>query len=231
MEWVLLEETDSTNRVAKDLARQGAPHGTAVLAKSQRAGRGRLGRQFFSPEGGLYLSVILRPGLAPEELALMTPMAAVAVCRALEGLCGVSPRIKWVNDLYLGDKKLCGILCEGAGGAVIAGIGMNLQTPAGGFPEGVPAVALDRPVDREALARAIAGELLAGCDALPDTGFLQEYRSRNLVPGRQVTVHPVKGEAYPARALDIDDRGRLVVETARGKETLDGGEISIRFSS
>ena len=114
-EWVFLEETDSTNRVAKELARQGAKHGTAVLARRQSAGRGRMERRFFSPEGGLYLSVILRPDIPPEDLPLMTPMAATAVWRAVEKLTGICLGIKWVNDLYLGDKKVCGILCEGAG--------------------------------------------------------------------------------------------------------------------
>ena len=223
MEWVLLEETDSTNRAAKELARQGAPHGTAVLAKRQTAGRGRLGRSFFSPEGGLYLSVILRPQCKPEDLALMTPMAAVAVCRALEQVCAVSPRIKWVNDLYLGGKKLCGILCEGCGGAVIVGIGLNLYTPEGGFPADIPATALDVPADRMVLAEAIRKQLLQPGE------FWEEYRSRCLTVGKDVTVYPVAGEPYGARAVDIDDRCRLVVESCRGRETLDSGEVSVRF--
>lgn len=229
MEWIRLEETDSTNRVAKELARQGASHGTAVLARRQTAGRGRLGRSFFSPGGGLYLSVILRPALASGDLTLMTPMAAVAVCRAVESLCGLHPGIKWVNDLYLEDKKVCGILCEAAGGAVIVGIGMNLRTPEGGFPPSLNAAALDCPVEREELAEAMACALLEECEKLPGTGFLTEYRRRDAVCGKTVTVHPVGGEPYPARALSIDHRGRLVVESERGLQALDGGEISIRF--
>lgn len=223
MEWVFLEEIDSTNRVAKELARQGAPHGTAVLAERQTAGRGRLGRAFFSPEGGLYLSVILYPQCSPEDRALMTPMAAVAVCRALEQICGVSPGIKWVNDLHLGGKKLCGILCEGCGDAVIVGIGLNLYTPEGGFPAEIPATALDVPVDRRVLAEAIRQQLLQPGE------FLAEYRERCLLLGKTVTVHPVMGEAYAARAVEIDDRCRLVVESCRGREALDSGEVSVRF--
>ena len=223
MEWVFLEETDSTNRAAKELARQGTPHGTAVLAERQTAGRGRLGRAFFSPEGGLYLSVILYPQCPPEDRVLMTPMAAVAVCRALEQVCGISPGIKWVNDLYLGGKKLCGILCEGCGDAVIVGIGLNLYTPEGGFPAEIPATALDVPVDRRALAEAIRQQLLQPGE------FLAEYRERCLLLGKTVTVHPVVGEAYAARAVELDDRCRLVVESCRGVETLDSGEVSVRF--
>ena len=223
MEWVFLRETDSTNRVAKELARQGAPHGTAVLAERQTAGRGRLDRRFFSPEGGLYLSVILRPSCPPEDRLLMTPMAAVAVCRAVERLCGVSPGIKWVNDLYLEGKKLCGILCEGAGDAVIVGIGLNLKAPEGGFPSEVPAVALELAVERQALAEEIRRQLLQ------PGAFLPEYRRRCLILGKTVTVHPVSGETFEARAVDIDDRCRLIVESCRGRETLDSGEVSVRF--
>ena len=229
MEWIALTETDSTNRAAKALARQGAAHGTVVSALRQTAGRGRLGRTFFSPEGGIYLSVILRPKLPPEDWRLLTPMAAVAVCRTTERLCGVSPRIKWVNDLYLEGKKLCGILCEAAGEAVIVGIGLNYAMPPEGFPPDIPATALypsqGGPVRREELARAMAQAVLAA-DPL---ACMPEYRSRNLLPGKTVTVHPVAGPAFSARALDIDARGRLIVECEQGILTLDSGEVSVRF--
>lgn len=229
MEWIALTETDSTNRVAKELARQGADHGTVVSALRQTAGRGRLGRSFFSPEGGIYLSVILRPRLPLADRTLLTPMAAVAVCRAVEELCGVSPRIKWVNDLYLGNKKLCGILCEGTGDAVIVGIGLNYAMPPDGFPPDIPATALypagGGPVSKQGLTEAIAKAVLAA----EPRECMSEYRRRNLVPGKTVTVHPVGGEPYSARALDIDDRGRLVVECDRGTMALDSGEVSIRF--
>ena len=118
---IALLETDSTNRVAKELARSGAPHGSWVLAKRQTAGRGRLDRSFYSPEGGVYLSVILRPDIPPEDLVLITPMAATAVRNAVHGLTGIELGIKWVNDLYLGDKKVGGILCEVVDDAVIVG--------------------------------------------------------------------------------------------------------------
>lgn len=229
MEWIALTETDSTNRVAKELARQGAVHGTVVTALRQTAGRGRLGRSFFSPESGIYLSVILRPQLPPADWTLVTPMAAVAVCRAVEELCGISPRIKWVNDLYLGDKKLCGILCEGAGDAVIVGIGLNYAMPPDGFPSDIPATALyppeGGPVSKETLAEAMAKAILA---AQPHE-CMSEYRRRNLVPGKTITVHPVSGTPYSAKALDIDRRGRLVVQAESGILTLDSGEVSIRF--
>ena len=229
MEWVFLRETDSTNRVAKELARQGAPHGTAVLAERQTAGRGRMERQFFSPEGGLYLSVVLRPDLPPEDLSLMTPMAAVAVWKAVGKHTGIRLDIKWVNDLYLKGKKACGILCECVGDSVIVGVGINLKTPEGGFPPQLNAGALDTDCPVRDLALVIAQELLAGCEALACGQVPQEYIENNLVCGRELTVHPVSGAPYPARGLQIDRRGRLVVQTDRGERLLDGGEVSIRF--
>jgi len=229
VEWVLLQQTDSTNRVAKELARQGAAHGTAVLALAQTAGRGRLERQFYSPEGGLYLSVILRPKIPPQDRVLVTPMAAVAVCHGVEHLCGIRPDIKWVNDLYLEGKKLCGILCEGTGDAVIVGIGLNLRSPEGGFPPQLNATALDTEIAPQIFAETIAEELLMGCETLLDRAFLQEYREKNLVLHREVTVYPINGESFAAKAVDIDDHCRLVVETAAGRRLLDSGEITIRL--
>lgn len=227
---VLLEETDSTNRQAKELARQGAIHGSWVLAGRQTAGRGRLNRRFFSPEGGLYLSVVLRPDIPPEELALMTPMAATAVRTAVERLTGISLNIKWVNDLYLGDKKVCGILCEAAGTAVIVGIGLNLKAPEGGFPPDINAAALQVSLQPSVVAEAIVEELCKGCHGLRSRDFLENYRKDNMVLQRELMVHPVQGAPYPAWGKAIDHRGRLVVETADGNEqVLDSGEVSIGF--
>ena len=228
-EWVFLQETDSTNRVAKELARQGAKHGTAVLARRQSAGRGRLERRFFSPEGGLYLSVILRPDIPPEDLSLMTPMAATAVWRAVEKLTGICLGIKWVNDLYLGDKKVCGILCERAGDAVIVGIGLNLQEPEGGFPPEIHAGALNVPYSPTSFANIIIEELMDGCEGLPYGTFLPDYIGNNIVCRRELMVHPVVGEPYPARGRQIDRRGRLIVDTEHGEQVLDSGEVSIRL--
>lgn len=230
-EWVFLQETDSTNRVAKELARQGAKHGTAVLAWQQSAGRGRMDRQFFSPEGGLYLSVILRPDVPPEDLPLMTPMAATAVWKAVESLTGIRLGIKWVNDLYLGDKKVCGILCEGAGNAVIVGVGLNLREPEGGFPPEINAGALNVRYTPTAFANIITEELMKGCEDLSYGGFLYEYIGNNIVCRRELMVYPVAGAPYPARGKQIDRRGRLIVDTAQGERVLDSGEVSIRFTT
>ncbi len=110
---VVLDEVDSTNTEAKRLALKSAPDGTVVISDHQTGGRGRQGRSFSSPAGqGVYLTVLLRPNCTAQQLGLLTVMAAVAVCDAVEAACGVRPGIKWTNDLVLGGKKLCGILTE-----------------------------------------------------------------------------------------------------------------------
>ena len=133
------DTVDSTNTVCKNLAAQGAPSGTAVIARRQTAGRGRMGRSFESPEGlGLYLSVLWRPEGTPEDLLPLTPMAAVSAAMAIRRVTGAPVRIKWPNDLVLGGRKLCGILTElesgGEGLALVIGIGLNVSQRREDFP-------------------------------------------------------------------------------------------------
>lgn len=232
---VFLEETDSTNRVARELARAGAPHGMAVIAARQTAGRGRRGRTFFSPDGGIYLSVILRLSLEPEQRGLITPMAAAAVCETVERLCGVTCGVKWVNDILLKGKKLCGILAEGEGEAVVLGAGINYRAPQGGFPPEIRdiACALYPPeggsVSRERLAAGIVSALVRESEKLPDSAFLRRYREKNVLLGNPVTVYPTGSNSYSAEAVRIDDAGRLIVRKEDGSlAALDSGEVSVR---
>lgn len=232
----------STNLTAKQLAAGGAPHGALVAANYQTGGRGRRGRSFASPPGtGLYLSMVLRRALPMQSAVLITSAAAVAVCRALEAISGKQLDIKWVNDLYFHGKKCCGILTEAAadmesGGVdyLVVGIGVNLYEPEGGWPAELRDIATavftpDEAVNRCRLAAAIADELLTLYDALPDTAFLEEYRARNIVPGRDVLILQ-NGRSRPAHALAITDDGHLLVRLPDGsEETLSFGEISIRF--
>ena len=139
---------DSTNNVAKQLAQQGAPHGTVVLSHKQTAGRGRMGRRFESPEGGIYVSILLRPQLPAQEGVRLTLGACVGVCRAMEQAGGLQGRIKWVNDVYLEGKKVCGILTEAATSVengmleyVIVGVGVNYTEPPEGFPPALKDIA------------------------------------------------------------------------------------------
>lgn len=230
---------ESSNRTAKLLALDGASHGTLVLTGHQSAGRGRLGRTFESPAGkGVYLSVVLRPALPAAGAQTATIGAAVAVCRAVKALCGRELSIKWVNDLYEQGKKVCGILTEAGTDLesgqlewLVVGIGLNLTSTAADWPPelarkagslypGGPA-----PVSRAALAGAIARELLALC---PDFACLDEYRARCFVPGHWVTVCAAH-ETYAARALSIDDEGRLVIQRENSRqEALRCGEVTTR---
>ena len=235
----LYDKLESSNRTAKTLALEGAPHGTMVLAGQQTAGRGRLGRRFESPAGkGIYLSLVLRPSLPMTEAQAVTVSAAVAVCRAVKKLCGLELGIKWVNDLYYNGKKVCGILTEAGTDLesgqlewLVVGIGLNLPSTAADWPEelarragslypGGPA-----PVSRAALAGAIARELLALCPAFD---CLDEYRARCFVPGHWVTVC-AETETYAAKALAIDEEGRLVIQRENGRqEALRCGEVTTR---
>lgn len=224
------EEIPSTNTALKEMAAQGAPEGTTLVAARQTGGRGRLGRQFHSPEGGLYLSTIL-----PADTAQPTCRAAVAAARAIESLCDAKIDIKWVNDLYLNGRKVAGILAEGVLApegtltAVVLGIGINVGEMA--FPDQLQSIATSLAnegftVIREDLAAAFLGELT---DALIDSAAMEEYRRRNLVLGRQVTV--VRGgETYPATVEAITNEGHLLVRTANGEiRTLTSGEVSVKL--
>lgn len=229
---------ESSNRTAKQLAIDGAPHGTLVLAAHQSAGRGRLGRRFESPAGkGVYLSLLLRPDMAVSNAQMVTVSAAVAVCHAVKALCGLELDIKWVNDLYYNGKKVCGILTE-AGSDVesgrlewlVVGVGLNLTSAPDDWPKELAHIAGSlypggpSPVGRAELAGEIARQILAFC---PKFECLDEYRERCFVPGHWVTVC-TENTTYPAKALAIDDAGRLIIEHANGRqEALYHGEVSI----
>lgn len=226
---MVLAEIPSTNTVLKEMAAQDAAIGTTLIAERQTGGRGRLGRQFHSPEGGLYLSTLI----APTDTA--TCCAAVAAARAIESLCDAKIDIKWVNDLYLHNRKVAGILAEGALSpdgsltAVVLGIGINVGEMT--FPDELQSIATSLgnegfAVTREDLAAAFLGELTA---VLADPTAMEEYRRRNLVLGRQVTVVQ-GGETYPATAEAITAEGHLLVRDDNGDiHELSSGEVSIRL--
>ena len=241
-ELVVYQLIDSTNNAAKRLALEGAAHGTAVLAEQQSGGKGRRGRSFYSPPGtGLYLTVILKPARNIQQSMLVTAAAAVAVTRALHRLGGIDSQIKWVNDVYLNGRKICGILAEavtnledGAIEYVVVGIGVNLVSPSKGYPEElrskITSVQAETGIrlSRNQLAGEIISQLLELTAQNDGSGFLEEYRARSCVLGRAVNIFSPAGESH-GTALDITPEGHLVVRLNDGSiTTLSSGEITIR---
>ena len=218
------------------MAQHGAAEGVTLIVDHQTGGRGRLGRQFHSPEGGLYLSTLLRP--TDPDPGQITCRAAVAAARAIESLCGAKIDIKWVNDLYLNGRKVAGILAEGvlspSGGleAVVLGIGINV----GGvdFPEELTSIATSLgnegySLPREDVAAAFLNEWERVYYAADPADTMAEYRRRNIVLGRQVTVMR-GGETYAATAEAVTDEGHLLVRDETGENhTLNSGEVSVRL--
>lgn len=233
------DEIDSTNNRAKMLAENGAPSGTVVCARRQTGGRGRYGRPFFSPEGGVYMSVILRPNVPAERAVMLTPMAAVAVARAIEAIADVEVQIKWVNDLFIRGKKVCGILSEASmdfesGQLAYAVIGMGVNVQPMHFPDSIANIATSignewhGGVSPNRLIAGICDQLIALMPELESGAFMEEYRARSNVIGKRIQVR--RGdEQFPARAIAIDDAGGLVIETENGVQTVRSGEISIRL--
>ena len=233
----VFDEIDSTNAEAKRIAAAGFNGDVLIVADSQTAGRGRLGRSFFSPaKTGIYMSFLYHPKSDITANIAVTSAAAVAVVRAIEKLTGLKPMIKWVNDIYIGNRKVCGILTEaitdfeiGAVQSVIVGIGINITTTE--FPAELAQKAGSLEADelnRNRLAAEITGNLMALIATLPDKLFLYDYKSHSMVIGREV-VYTAAGESHKAVAVDIDDNGGLIVRSADGSEsTLSTGEISLK---
>ena len=236
----LHERLDSTNTRAKALAATGAPHGYLVIAESQSAGKGRMGRSFFSPShSGVYISYVLRPQMPADRAVMITSMAAVAVARAIEAVADVEVKIKWVNDLYIGERKVCGILCEASmdfetQGLEYAVLGIGVNVGATRFPPELSDIATSvenecgSEVSRSRLIAEISNQIEALYGQLESGEYMAESRARSNVIGRDVTV--IRGqERFEARALDIDDMGRLVIRTESGVSRVGSGEISLKL--
>ena len=229
---------ESTNIVAKRLAEDGAPEWTIVTADSQTNGYGRLGRQYFSPGGsGIYISVILRPDTVTEKLSDITTAAAVAVCEAIESVSDLKPSIKWVNDVYLDGKKVCGILTETKFSGETAeysvlGIGINLYKPANGFDTSIRGKAgyLFEHAESERKIRIIAAVIASFYGyytRLDSTAHLDGYRKRMFLCGKTVGV-TANGETKQAEVLGLTDDFGLEVRYMNGKkDVLCVGEVSL----
>lgn len=231
-----------TNATLRARAVQGAPEGLALIAQAQSCGRGRSGRSFFSPPGGLYLSLLLRPDCSARQALHLTAMAAVAAARAAESVSGASLEIKWVNDLWKEGQKVCGILTEAAldleSGLLdyaVVGVGFNLVTPAGGWPQALQGIAgalFDQappPGTRARLAAAFLNQFWAIYRHPRSSGYLGDYQARQALVGRRIQVLPGHGAPYGATALGVDPECRLLVRPDDGGPVtpLHSGEVRV----
>ena len=240
------DEIGSTNTYAKQIAMEGAADGTVVVANCQTAGRGRMSRSFQSPrDKGIYLTALLRPDLPAERLLPVTALAGVAVCDAVEQVCGVRPGLKWPNDPVLEGKKLCGILTElsleaetGRLQYLVVGIGLNVLQQPGDFSPEVAEIAtslaqaLGRPVSRPALTAALIGaldRLYAALAAGNLADYLALYRRDCVNLGKQVQLLAPDGSRRTVTAVGIDEAFGLTVRDGAGEETtVRSGEVSVR---
>ena len=240
-EITVLPTVESTNDLVRQKAAAGAPEGTLVIAGGQTAGKGRSGREFFSPEGtGIYLSLLLRPEQLTGGASVgVTTLAAAAMCQAVERVTGRRPGIKWVNDIFLDGKKICGILTEGSFSMetgmlqyAVLGVGVNVYSPEGGFPEELKDVAGVLAESRENdLKNRLTAEFLNSFYGFyrGNGDYTRIYREYSIVIGREVAVLSSQGERR-ARVLGIDDACRLQLEYDTGEtDCLSYGEIRIRI--
>jgi len=230
---------ESTNKTAKEMAISEAKHGTIIIADQQTAGKGRYGRNFHSPAAhGIYMSFILHPAqLGFDTPTMVTSFAAVAVCESIEAISEKTPQIKWVNDIFLDGKKICGILTEAvtdyeSGNVewVVVGIGINFSTP--DFPEDLRQIAgavftgEHFPATRNHLAGEVINRLTANRCGKKE--MMDKYKKRLMMLGKKILVIGAE-QPYEALAVDIDDIGRLIVKKDDGEIlSLSSGEISIK---
>ncbi len=235
---VVYKTIDSTNVEAKRiLSSKIKPIKDLLLvSEHQSAGKGRLGRNFYSPPStGIYMSLIYHDNDTDckTDSVAITVTAAVAVYKSLKSI-GVEAKIKWVNDLYVERKKVCGILTEGvlAGSRVdayVIGIGINIVETAEGFPDDIKNIAgsINKDIDRNELVANIVNNLY-DCLQKDSSNLMSEYRANSLVIGEVVTVIKPT-ETFPAKVLEITDEAHLIIEKEDGStEELLSGEISIR---
>lgn len=236
----IFESVESTNVLAKQACLDHAEHGSVFLADRQTAGKGRMGRSFFSPSGcGIYFSIVLKLGLSMEDALYLTTAACVAVREGIYLGTGIETGIKWVNDLYYNQKKVVGILAEAVFdtehsnlSGIVLGVGINYREPKEGFPkelqEAGALFSYDAVDGREALIATVLEQIKDFCFGTKNSLYLSKYRKYSLLLGREINV--VRGkEQKKAVALAITDTGGLCVRYQDGEEeTLISGEVSIR---
>ena len=241
---IYLECTESTNKIAKKIAAEGALEGTVIVAEEQTGGKGRLERDFFSPKRkGILFSLILRPNCLPKDAPKFTLLAAVALVKAMEKF-NLRAKIKWPNDIMFDGRKVVGILTEmsaeiGRVNYIVIGIGINANIRREEFPKNIRNIAAslyemngNEKISRINFFRAVLEE----CDELYreviSGGFekiFELWRKYNITLGREVKVISAEsGEIFFGKAIDIDEEGALIIEVDGGRKKVYAGDVSIR---
>lgn len=235
------QTVSSTSDVARELAQSGAPQGTVVAAEEQTRGRGRRGNLWYSPRGGLWFSLLLRPRVSPAQSQTLPLFISLMVVKGIEKLTGVPPDLKWPNDIFLGRRKTGGVLVEISAEAeqvyyAVIGIGINVNVAS--FPPELAKEATSlhiyngREVERArllaVLLSTIETEYLRWCRE-GFAPFREAYKERLSLLGREITVKTTSGEVLSGNALDVDAGGRLLLSLPTGEQRwLYGGEVKIR---
>jgi BirA family biotin operon repressor/biotin-[acetyl-CoA-carboxylase] ligase len=231
---VVLDEVGSTNDRARELADAGAAEGLTVIARVQTAGRGRHGRRWASPAGGLWMSVVLRPDLPLAQWPLVGFGAAVATAEAVQAVAGVPAALKWPNDVVVADRKLAGVLVEAAGSAAVVGVGVNANLDVDALPTGLgqAATTLRSLIGTDVDLAALAADLLSRWEDYDDllhqdpAAVVAAWRRRSATLGRPVRT--VGGQEVEGVAEDVDDTGALLIRTVGGLVRVVAGEVSVR---
>lgn len=238
---ILLDETDSTNNYAKEIA-SSVPDGTVIIADTQTAGKGRLGRNFVSPKGkGLYMSVLIRPDFDIKTASMITTSTACAIATSIENLCDSNVNIKWVNDLYMNGRKICGILTEASLGMemksldyAVIGIGINVYSAEFNRELRVSATSIEDEtgckIDRNRLCAEILNNLEKYLSEISTRNYIQEYKRREILTGNTITAN-IDGNTIVAFAEGIDDNANLIVKLPDGNiRHLSSGEANLCLS-
>ena len=237
----IFDELDSTNNYLKKIGSKGEKENQLVIALSQTCGRGRMGRSFYSPNGtGIYFSLLLHPEFSAEKSLFLTVMAAVSVAETIMQYYKNDVKIKWVNDIYIDGKKVCGILTEGAINSdksldyAVVGIGINVVVPENGFPEDIKniATAIFQGNTEENIKEKIVAEVVNRFFKMYngiDTDFVKRYKEYSYLTGKEINI--ISGvNTRPATVIGITDDCHLLVKNESGElEEISSGDVSVRL--
>lgn len=231
---IIYDSVDSTNNMLKRMFIDGISNNTLIIADEQTNGKGRFGRSFYSPaKTGLYFSLLIKPELDTSTAVLITGVIAVAICRAIETLTGKHPGIKWINDIYMDNKKIAGILTEASSSFesgkfdyIIIGVGINLSTD--NFPDELAEIAgsLNSDISKNQLIGDILNNFYKIYYSLPDTDYMKEYRKYSILINHEISYN-IENVTYSGKVIGIDDFGGLIISNSNGITTLKSGEVTI----